>query len=118
MKDRQDPVALADDEYPSWLWTILDRQEKKAEAGAGDLFSKSKKQRRLAAKRLRKEQAMNPEMMVPKVPLYEQTIDLPAGDGSLEGSIKAQDAREELTKAMRNKRRASIKEANFLKAMG
>jgi large subunit ribosomal protein L54 len=50
--------------------------------------------------------------------LYEQTIDLPAGDGSLEGSIKAQDAREELTKAMRNKRRATIKEANFLKAMG
>ena len=38
LKDRQDPVALADDEYPAWLWTILDRQEKKAEAGAGDLF--------------------------------------------------------------------------------
>jgi len=38
LKDRQDPVALADDEYPSWLWTILDRQEKKADAGAGDLF--------------------------------------------------------------------------------
>jgi hypothetical protein len=41
LKDRQDPVALADDEYPSWLWTILDRQEKKAEAGAGDLFCTS-----------------------------------------------------------------------------
>jgi large subunit ribosomal protein L54 len=41
LKDRQDPVALADDEYPSWLWTILDRQEKKAEAGAGDLFCMS-----------------------------------------------------------------------------
>jgi len=81
-------------------------------------IAKSKKQRRLAAKRLRKEQAMNPEMLVPKVPLYEQTIDLPAGDGSLQGAVKAQDAREELTKAMRNKRRAGIKEANFLKAMG
>ncbi|CAO2656901.1 Nn.00g057040.m01.CDS01 [Neocucurbitaria sp. VM-36] len=118
LKNAEDPVALPDDEYPSWLWTILDRQEQKAEAGAGDLFSKSKKQRRLAAKRLRKEQAMNPELLAPKVPLYEQTIDLPAGDGSLQGAVKAADAREELTKAMRNKRRATIKEANFLKAMG
>lgn len=40
LKDRQDPVAKADDEYPAWLWTILDRQEKKAEKGAGDLFCK------------------------------------------------------------------------------
>ncbi|KAF1942634.1 hypothetical protein EJ02DRAFT_402218 [Clathrospora elynae] len=118
LKNNTDPVALADDEYPSWLWTILDRQEKKADAGAGDLFSKSKKQRRLAAKRLRKEQAMNPEMLIPKVPIYEQTIDLPAGDGSLQGAVQAADAREELTKAMRNKRRETIKEANFLKAMG
>lgn len=86
--------------------------------GADNSTAKSKKQRRLAAKRLRKEQAMNPEMMVPKVPIYEQTIDLPVGDGSAEGAVKAASAREELTKAMRNKRRATIKEANFLKAMG
>ncbi|KAF1840577.1 uncharacterized protein K460DRAFT_381344 [Cucurbitaria berberidis CBS 394.84] len=118
LKNAQDPVALPDDEYPQWLWTILDRQEQKADAGAGDLFSKSKKQRRLAAKRLRKEQAMNPEMLIPKVPIYEQTIDLPVGDGSLDSAAKAADARDELTKAMRNKRRATIKEANFLKAMG
>lgn len=39
LKDRQDPVALADEEYPEWLWTVLDRQEKGAEAaGQGDLF--------------------------------------------------------------------------------
>lgn len=42
LKDRQDPVALADDEYPEWLWTILERQEKKGEsAAAGDLFCKT-----------------------------------------------------------------------------
>jgi large subunit ribosomal protein L54 len=41
LKDRGDPIALADDEYPSWLWTILDRQEKKADAAAGDLFCMS-----------------------------------------------------------------------------
>jgi large subunit ribosomal protein L54 len=55
---------------------------------------------------------------VKKVPIYEQTIDLPTGDGTLQGAVQAASAREELTKAMRNKRRATIKEANFLKAMG
>lgn len=57
-------------------------------------------------------------MLVPKVPIYEQTIDLPAGDGTVEGALKAGEARGELTKAMRDKRRAGIKERNFLKAMG
>lgn len=38
LKNAQDPVALPDDEYPEWLWTVLDRQEKKDEAGTGDLF--------------------------------------------------------------------------------
>lgn len=38
LKNAQDPLALPDDEYPAWLWTILDRQETKADAGAGDLF--------------------------------------------------------------------------------
>jgi large subunit ribosomal protein L54 len=61
---------------------------------------------------------MNPEMLVPKVPIYEQTVDLPRGDGSLKGAVEAAEAREELTKAMRDKRRAGIKEKNFLKAMG
>ncbi|KAF9736292.1 hypothetical protein PMIN06_008273 [Paraphaeosphaeria minitans] len=119
LKDQQDPVALPDEEYPEWLWSILERQEQKGEAsGQGDLFSKSKKQRRLAAKRLRKEQLANPGMLVPKVPIYEQTIDLPAGDGTVDGAVKAGEARGELTKAMRDKRRAAIKERNFLKAMG
>lgn len=41
-KNKQDPVALADDEYPAWLWTILQRQETTGDAGAvGDLFCKS-----------------------------------------------------------------------------
>jgi large subunit ribosomal protein L54 len=55
---------------------------------------------------------------VPKIPIYEQTIDLPAGDGTVAGAVEAAGAREELTKAMRNNRRAQIKEKNFLKAMG
>ena len=61
---------------------------------------------------------MNPGMNAPKIPIYEQTLDLPAGDGSLDGAVQAAEARDELTKAMRGKRRADIKEKNFLKAMG
>ena len=61
---------------------------------------------------------LNPEMLQPKIPLYEQSIDLPAGDGTLHGAIEAGGARQELTKAMRENRRAKIKEANFLKALG
>jgi large subunit ribosomal protein L54 len=80
--------------------------------------AKSKKQRRVAAKALRKQQMTNPEALAPKIPLHEQTIDLPAGDGSLQGAIEAMEARDALTKSMRKNRRAKIKEANFLKAMG
>lgn len=79
--------------------------------------AKSKKQRRIAAKALRKQQLLNPESLVPKVPLYEQTVDLPSGDGSLNAAKEAGQARQELTKAMREKRRSKIKEANFLKEM-
>lgn len=40
-KDKQDPVALADEEYPAWLWKVLDKN--RAEAGGakvdeGDLY--------------------------------------------------------------------------------
>jgi large subunit ribosomal protein L54 len=52
-----------------------------------------------------------------KVPVYEQSIDMPAGDGTVEGAMSAEAARGELTKAMRQKRRATIKETNFLKTM-
>ncbi len=79
--------------------------------------AKSKKQRRLAAKALRKQQMLNPELMQPKIPMYEQSIDLPRGDGTVQGAVEASESRQELTKAMRDKRRATIKESNFLKAM-
>lgn len=52
-----------------------------------------------------------------KIPIYEQSLDLPIGDGTPEGAIEAAKARKELTKAMREKRRSSIKETNFLKTM-
>ena len=80
--------------------------------------AKSKKQRRKAAKALRKQQKLHPELLQPKIPLYEQSIDLPAGDGTVEGARQAGEARGDLTKALRQERKRKIKEANFLKAMG
>lgn len=56
-------------------------------------------------------------MLQPKIPLYEQSVDLPRGDGTLSGAAEAAQARRDLTKAMRAKRRAKIKEDNFLKGM-
>ena len=55
---------------------------------------------------------LNPELLTPKVPIYEQSIDLPS-----ESPQESKAAREELTKAMRAKRRAGIKEKNFLVSM-
>ena len=79
--------------------------------------AKSKKQRQRAAKALRKQQLLHPEALAPKVPIYEQSVDLPAGDGSVKGAMQAGEARAELTRKMREKRRGSIKEENFLKGM-
>lgn len=82
--------------------------------------AKSKKQRQRAAKALRKQEKLrrlHPELMEPKVPLYEQSVDLPAGDGSIAGARAANQARGDLTKSMREKRRAKIKEDNFLRTM-
>ena len=79
--------------------------------------AKSKKQRRAAARAALKAAKANPEALIPKVPIEHQSIDLPAGDGTIKGAITALRAREELRDAMRKGRRKSIKEGNFLKAM-
>jgi len=124
LKGKQDPVALEDSEYPPWLWTVLEQSSANKDSGAGvdegDLFSKSKKQRRVAAKALRKQQLLNPEALGPKIPLHEQTIDLPSGDrnNSLGSNLDASSARNQLTKSLRTQRRAKIKEANFLTSVG
>lgn len=40
MKGRDDPVALAEEEYPDWLWTCLDKKKVEGEEGGaeGDEF--------------------------------------------------------------------------------
>lgn len=39
-KDRGDPVALPDDQYPDWLWKVLDREETET-LDESDLFCTS-----------------------------------------------------------------------------
>jgi large subunit ribosomal protein L54 len=150
-KGKTDPVALPDDAYPSWLWNCLEVQKKAdaaADADAGDEFctsflhappvklsqlgmltttpnppAKSKKQRRLALKRQRQQEAKilasgDLAALVPKIPLQKQTVNLPGAEtGNLAQAVEAVDKREELRRAMRKERRAKIKESNYLKAM-
>lgn len=78
------------------------------------LPAKSKKQRRIASKAARARSGNASQSIA--VPLHEQSIDLPAGSGE-EQTREAQDARDNLTKSMRNARRKKIKEANFLRGM-
>lgn len=85
--------------------------------------AKSKKQRKLAARRARAAEARalaegNLEALMPKIPLQEQSVNLPGNDeGTVEGSIEAAAAREELRRAMRKERKAKIREDNYLKSM-
>ncbi|KAH7635060.1 mitochondrial ribosomal protein L37-domain-containing protein [Sordaria sp. MPI-SDFR-AT-0083] len=125
-KNKSDPVALADEEYPEWLWRCLEVQKKTDDAAGedlGDEFSKSKKQRRLAMKRARALEARlmasgDLEALVPKIPLQKQSVNLPgAVNGGVQDAVLADEKREELRKAMRKERKAKIKETNYLKAM-
>jgi len=125
LKGRDDPVALPEEEYPEWLWRCLDakKTEGDEDGAAGDEFSKSKKLRRKAAKRQRKLEAArlasgDLSALEPKIPLTQQSIDLPANEeGTLTGALEAGQRREELREAMRRERRSKIKESNFLKGM-
>jgi len=126
IKGKNDPIALADEAYPEWLWSCLDVTKKAddgADEDAGDEFSKSKKQRKLAARRIRlaEERALaegNLDALMPKIPLQEQSINLPGNEaGTVEGAVEAAAAREELRKAMRKERKAKIREDNYLKSM-
>ncbi|KAK8847433.1 hypothetical protein IAR55_005291 [Kwoniella newhampshirensis] len=37
LKDKPDPVALPDDQYPSWLWTLLDDTSKAHKAAENEV---------------------------------------------------------------------------------
>ncbi|KAF4984163.1 hypothetical protein FZEAL_561 [Fusarium zealandicum] len=125
-KGGQDVLAKKDEEYPEWLWSCLDVLKKNtdsADPDAGDEFSKSKKQRKIAAKRQKAHEAQlladgNLEALAPKVPLQHQSINLPGDENQgVEHNIEAAEKRQELKRAMRKERKAKIKETNYLKSM-
>ncbi|WYZ34889.1 hypothetical protein EsH8_I_001165 [Colletotrichum jinshuiense] len=125
-KGRTDPVALPDEEYPEWLWTCLESKKEAVESAddlAAEMFSKSKKQRKAAAKRQKVLEAKllasgDVEALAPKVPLPQQSINLPGEKGGdVEHNLHAATKRDELRKAMRKERKAKIKETNYLKSM-
>lgn len=87
------------------------------------LPAKSKKLRRAAAKRQKKLEARllasgDMSALEPKIPLTQQSIDLPANEeGTIEGALEAEEKRQELRAALRDERRKKIKETNYLKSM-
>lgn len=75
----------------------------------------AKRQRALEAKLLA---SGDISALAPKVPLQQQTINLPGSPNSTpQEAFVAAEKREELRKAMRKERKAKIKEANYLKSM-
>ncbi|RGP65688.1 mitochondrial ribosomal l37p [Fusarium longipes] len=125
-KAGQDPVAKHDDEYPEWLWDCLDVKKKDADAAdadAGDEFSKSKKQRKLAAKRQKAHEAKllaegNLDALAPKIPIQQQSVNIFGEENKgVEHNVEAAKKREELKRAMRKERKAKIKETNYLKSI-
>ncbi|KAF9879971.1 hypothetical protein CkaCkLH20_02782 [Colletotrichum karsti] len=126
IKGKSDPVALPDEDYPDWLWTCLEAKKEVTESVedlAAEMFSKSKKQRKIAAKRQKVLEAKllasgDVEALAPKVPLSQQSINLPGEKGGdVEHNLHALEKREALRKAMRKERKAKIKETNYLKSM-
>jgi large subunit ribosomal protein L54 len=75
----------------------------------------AKRKRALEAKLLAEG---NIEALAPKVPLHEQSVNLPGEEGgSLETNLEALQARMALKRAMRITRKAKIKESNYLQSM-
>ncbi|KAL7275111.1 hypothetical protein RUND412_001967 [Rhizina undulata] len=92
-KSRGDPIALEDHEYPKWLWKCLDSARLSADGDKedeGDLYSKSKKARRIAAKRAAKVAAIDALDTEIRVPIDEQTLDLPFATTSSSTSSRSQ----------------------------
>ena len=105
-KNKQDPVAREEHEYPAWLWTVLDEMKWRSTESedVGDLYcvipskrekivslnvftpfmltvtfliaAKSQKERRIAARHAAK-LAEQGASKEEKIPILEQTVDLP-----------------------------------------
>lgn len=54
-KNGEDPVALADEEYPAWLWEVLDPEIQKAKLEADPIMAARKQRRELNRKKIKEQ---------------------------------------------------------------
>ncbi|KIW22569.1 uncharacterized protein PV07_10854 [Cladophialophora immunda] len=103
-------LAMEDDEYPEWLWKLLDQKRLGTDAEKVDLSAMTKKQRI----RYEKKQERLLKDLPKEIPVHEQSKDL-TGPG--DDAVTSLQRRQEITKSARSARRRSIRESNFLKSM-
>ncbi|KAH0829268.1 hypothetical protein AYO21_05679 [Fonsecaea monophora] len=103
-------MAMEDDEYPEWLWKLLDEKRLGTDAEKVDLAAMTKKQRL----RYEKKQERLLKDLPKVIPVHEQSKDL-TGPG--DDAVISLQRRQEVTKSARSARRRSIRESNFLKSM-
>ncbi|KAF7509491.1 hypothetical protein GJ744_007891 [Endocarpon pusillum] len=109
------PIILAkeDDEYPDWLWTLLEPEAgaaTKGEKSAADIAALP----RAARDKYTKKQAKLLKNVPKPIPLHEQSKDLTRPGDS---AVVSMQRREEVVRSSRNARRKAIKEENFLRGL-
>ncbi|EEH39269.1 hypothetical protein PAAG_01731 [Paracoccidioides lutzii Pb01] len=119
MKNQPEVFALEDDEYPDWLWSLLDDAKAKSNTDGGVDTSTMNKKKLRHEKRMADSTASEPR----NIPLHEQAVDITPADavaqspGSLELASSSAETRAQITKSARAARRKAIKEANYLQGM-
>ncbi|ODM15148.1 hypothetical protein SI65_09387 [Aspergillus cristatus] len=121
-KNKPDVFAREDEEYPEWLWGLLEQFEskKKAQDGGVDPSTLNKKGR----KKLEKKLAAQAAAMPPKIPVHHQATDItpasynrPETGDIFTGATESLEKRTEITKSAREARRKAIRESNFLRGL-
>ncbi|KAI5288619.1 hypothetical protein KEM54_005066 [Ascosphaera aggregata] len=119
--NKPDPVALADEEYPSWLWNlVLDHKAATTTADGVNIAEMTKKQRKRHMKKMAALAADQPKV----IPVHEQSIDITPANVPLSTEIETLTAAGEsleqrliIRKSARAARRKAIRESNYLKGM-
>ncbi|KAL3455262.1 mitochondrial ribosomal protein L37-domain-containing protein [Aspergillus heterothallicus] len=121
-KNKPDVLAMEDEEYPEWLWTLLDNPNKEAKKGGVDPSTLNKKQR----KRYEKKMAARAATLPPQIPVHHQATDLTPADYNraekasgdlLNEAADSLEKRSKITKSARLARRKAIREDNFLRGL-
>ncbi|CEL07257.1 hypothetical protein ASPCAL10420 [Aspergillus calidoustus] len=121
-KNKPDIIAMEDEEYPEWLWTLLDSSNKEVKKGGVDPSTLNKKQR----KRYEKKMAARAATLPRQIPVHHQASDLTPADYNrtekapkdlLDEAADSLEKRSEITKSARLARRKAIREDNFLRGL-